>query len=329
MPIKNREDAVEVEDRIKSFFNANPDRRASELRALFVEVLDFSPEIGQVSLSGSPKNAELPASADRIASLDGVHVLYVALDPENTNRVRKTDASAAARVIADQLGDDLLLIFTNRSANQIHLILPTFEGTRPTLRRMIIERDLPRRTAVQQVSNIYWNFQDGEGIRDALRDAFDVERVTEEFFKEYEQIFNRTMARVKGFGQGREEDERKRLFVQTLFNRLMFIYFLSRKGWLSFRGDKDYLNALWRDYHASEDEQKNFYVERLTHLFFAGLNNPLSLDLTSGHPTRRLIGTVPFLNGGLFDKSEADERADVFVPDECFTEMLSNLFKPV
>ena len=59
--------------------------------------------------------------------------------------------------------------------------------------------------------------------------------------------------------------------MQTLFNRLMFIYFLSRKGWLTFRGDKDYLNALWRDYEATDGDDENFHVDRLRLLFVAGL----------------------------------------------------------
>ena len=59
---------------------------------------------------------------------------------------------------------------------------------------------MPRRTAVQQVSNIYWNLKDGGGIRDALNQAFDVEAVTREFFKEYKQVFDRTLERVEGFG---------------------------------------------------------------------------------------------------------------------------------
>ena len=130
---------------------------------------------------------ELPPAAHRVAYLDGVHVLYVPLSPQDTDRVRKADASEAARLIADQLGDDLLLVFTNRSADQIHLILPSFEVTRPTLRRMVIERDLPHRTAVQQVSNIYWNLKDGGSIRDALEKTFDVEAVTRQFFREYKQ----------------------------------------------------------------------------------------------------------------------------------------------
>ena len=297
MPIKNREDAVEVEERIKKVFDNEPARRVSELRALFVEVLDFEPAIGQVPLAGGPKTTELPPAADRIAHLDGVHVLYVPLNPQDTDRVRKSEAAAAARLIADQLGDDLLLVFTNRSTDQIHLILPNFEATRPTLRRMVIERDLPRRTAVQQVSNIYWNLKDGGSIRDALEKTFDVEAVTRQFFREYKQVFDRTLERVEGFGSSEDEKESKKLFVQTLFNRLMFIYFLSRKGWLSFRSDKDYLNALRRDYLAEDDGDKNFYRDRLRPLFFNGLNNPLSMDLRPASLTR-LIGTVPFLNGG-------------------------------
>ena len=80
----------------------------------------------------------------------------MALETTNTDRVRKAEVDAAARLIERQLGDDLLLVFTNPSVSQLHLILPSFEGARPTLRRMVVERYLPRRTAVQQVSNIYW-----------------------------------------------------------------------------------------------------------------------------------------------------------------------------
>ena len=325
MPIKSREDAVEVEDRIKKIFDAKPEERANEIRRMFVEVLDFEPAIGQVPLAGSPRNVELPPAADRIAYLDGVHVLYVPLNPQDTERVRKSEAIAAARLIADQLGDDLLLVFTNRSTDQIHLILPSFEATRPTLRRMVIERDLPRRTAVQQVSNIYWNLRDGGSIREALEMTFDVEAVTRQFFREYRQVFDRSLERVGGFGSSEGEQEGKKLFVQTFFNRMMFIYFLSRKGWLSFRRDKDYLNALRRDYLSEENNGKNFHRDRLRPLFFNGLNNPLSMDIRPASLTL-LIGTVPFLNGGLFDKSASDERTNVVVPDECIFEMFDKLF---
>ena len=235
----------------------------------------------------------------------------------------KTSVDAAARVIADQLGDDLLLVFTNPSASQLHLILPDFAGPHPTLRRMVVERDMPRRTAVQQVSNIYWSHRQQGGIRAALKTAFDVEPVTRDFFAEYKRIFEAVEDSVDGFGSDAED---KRIFVQTLFNRLMFVYFLQRKGWLAFNGDKDYLNALWSSYRATEGENKNFYVDRLRLVFFAGLNNYRSEDVTAEPEARRLIGDVPFLNGGLFDMTDQDARISIAVPDECLSEVFTKLF---
>ena len=294
---------------------------------LFVEALDFGPAAGYVGLDLAPSNVVLPAYAERVAELGGVHVLYVALDTSDTERVRKGAAAAAAKLIADRLGDDLLLVFTNTSASQLHLIQPSFEGARPTLRRIIVERDLPRRTAVQQVSHIYWNHQDSGSIRSALDKAFDVEAVTRAFFKEYKDIFELAIDRVEGFGSDADEQERKKLFVQTLFNRLMFIYFLSRKGWLAFHDDNDYLNALWKDYQAADSDDKNFHLDRLSLLFFAGLNNPQSRDLSRNNPVLYAkIGAPPFLNGGLFEKTGLDKRTGLVVPDSVIKPILSDLF---
>ena len=328
MPVANRDDALDVDDRVSRIFAADStERRVVEIRALFVELLDFEePSSDEVALDGAPKGAKLPRSAYRIAALDGVHVLYVPLDAPDANRVRKADAAAAAKLIANQLGDDLLLVFTNARASQLHFILPSFDGARPTLRRMIVERDLPSRTAVSQVANIYHNYLDTNSIRAALEKAFDVEPVTKAFFSEYKRIFDLVEGAVSGFGGGVEEREKRRMFVQTLFDRLMFVYFLSRKGWLSFDGDKDYLNALWRDCKTNPTSDPNFYRDRLRLLFFAGLNNYRSEDLSSERETRRLIGSAPFLNGGLFAMNYLDSRSVITVPDSAIEAILGSLF---
>ena len=323
MPILNRDDAVEVEERISRVFAASPAQRAAAVRRLFVEVLDFNAASGQVSLDGATGPVHLPAAAERVAELDGVHVLFVALPDSATARIRKAEVDAAARCLADQLGDDLLLVCINPPATQLHLILPDFTGARPTLRRLVLERDLPRRTAVQQVSNIYWNYRTGGGIHAALNQAFDVEPVTREFFDEYQRIFKAAEQSIAGFPDNADGPESRRSFVQTLFNRLMFVYFLSRKGWLTFDGKADYLNALWRDYSV-QPAHSNFYTTRLKPLFFSGLNNPDSRDLTEGLAT--LIGDVPFLNGGLFEQTELDRRNDITVPDAAIEQVLNGLF---
>ena len=116
--------------------------------------------------------------------------------------MRKAEVDAAARLIADQLGDSILMVFTNTSASQLHLILPKFEGARPTLRRMVVERDLPQRTAVERVATVFWNHRDIGVISATLNEAFDVEPVTKEFFGEYKRIFDGAMGSVSGFGEG-------------------------------------------------------------------------------------------------------------------------------
>ena len=330
MPILNREDAVEVESRIEGIFKASEDARAEAVRGLFVEVLDFDGAFGQVDIGAAASSVGLPASVERVAHSRGVHVVFLTMEAAASDRVRKAELATAARSVSEKLGGNLLLVVSNPSSSQLHLVFPSFEGVRPVLRRMVVERDLPRRTAIQQVSNIYWKRQDTGSIQRALDEAFDVEPVTREFFREYKRVFEEATQQVTGFG---DDTEAKRRFVQTLFNRLMFVYFLSRKGWLTFKGDKDYLNALWHDYEAADGESKNFYIDRLRLLFFEGLNNPRSQDTTDEPEADGLIGHVPFLNGGLFEKTELDERVlfssnetVTVVPDEAIKPILNDLF---
>ncbi len=329
MPIIDKRDAKDVHQYIDRIFSANsPDARARAIRTLFAEKLDFDPLTGAMSLTGTPANVHLPEVAHRIAGLEGVQVVYVDLSEvqPDTNRIRKAEAAAAAKIVSDRISDDPLLLFTNRDASQLHFVYPDFVGTQPTLRRLVVERDLPRRTAVQQVANIYHQWQRTGSLHTALERAFDVEAVTAAFFDEYKRVFDLALERVEGFSDADEEQESKKLFVQTLFNRLMFVYFLSRKGWLTFNGETDYLNALWRDYQANPD-QDNFYRDRLYHLFFFGLNNPQSRDLNFRDSVMASVyGDVPFLNGGLFQKSELDGRDGLNLPDQAIEPVLTDLF---
>ena len=330
MPIQNPADAREVEDCFRRIFDAAPENRPREARRLFVEVLDFGALNGTVSLIGAPATVALPATAERIAQLDGVHVLYIDLHTVDNDRVRRAEVEAAARRIADQLGEDMLLVVINKSGTQLHIIHPDFNSARLVLRRMVVGRDVPRRTIVQQVSNIYSDYGKSKNLRKVLSDAFNVEPVTDAFFKEYRGVFKFAEGAITGFGESGEDKNAKRLFTQTLFNRLMFVHFLSRKGWLSINGDKDYLRALWNEYRDNAQplpsgNAPNFYDERLKLLFFTGLNNPDSRDHMDGPSP--LIGTVPFLNGGLFEESDLDRRDGIHVPDAVIERAFKELFE--
>ena len=330
MPIIDTKDARDLDSHLQSFFDSTPAERPHRLRQLFTEKFDFNSATGKINLAKAPQNVSLPSDAERIASTEGINVVYVPLQIPGTTRVRKAEAVASAKLVANQLGDDMLLLMTNEQAgdgaSQLHIILPTFVGSTPALRRMVIERDLPRRTTLQQLSNIYHQWQRKRDLRLVLEEAFNVEAVTKRFFEQYHEVFTRVQGLVEGFPETDDGREDKKLFVQTLFNRLMFIYFLSRKSWLKFKGDPDYLATLWKDYQEGKDAN-NFYEERLKPLFFNGLNNPRSADLIKENPHLHvLIGDVPFLNGGLFTKEDHDERSDIAIHDEVFSAILYDLF---
>ena len=324
MSIANIQDAQEVERSLQSILAA-PDinARIQTVRTLFVEILDYYPADQRVSL-GPASNDQLPDDAYIVARRDGVSAVYVPLDDTTTNRITGTAASAAAKVIGNGLADEPLLLFTNRDGDQLHIIRPDLVGSRPQLQRIVAHRGQHQRTVVQQIANMWDDYGNrGKTISDAIANAFSVEPVTKEFFETYREIFEDAKASISGFGGGKADQGDKHLFTQTLFNRLMFVYFLSRKGWLKFNGDTDYLNALWHD-HQLLPSHGNFYTTRLRSLFFSGLNDPNPMDLTQGLAT--LIGEVPFLNGGLFEETDLDRREGTTVPDETIEQVLIGLF---
>ncbi len=146
--------------------------------------------------------------------------------------------------------------------------------------------------------------------------AWDVEAVTRAFFKDYREVFGGVRDALPPDFTGD-----RTLWTQRLFNRLLFIHFLSQKreGWLRFGGSKDYLRALWD----GRDRAENFYRAHLRPLFFTALNNKHVRSLREDNPTLyALIGDVPYLNGGLFEKAD-DDDAVLAVPDEALQAVLS------
>jgi hypothetical protein len=156
-----------------------------------------------------------------------------------------------------------------------------------------------------------------------LIDAFKVDPLHKEFFKDYCRIFTEVV--MPAIRRTLPAEEACRLFTQRFFNRLMFLAFIERKGWLKYHERTDLLAALWDAYSASRhDECTNFYRNHLVPLFFEGLNNP-SRSHTAHDPR---FGAVPYLNGGLFEFADdgTDKQPGIIVPDEAVEAILSGLF---
>ena len=271
------------------------------------------------------------------------HVIYTQLKSEKLLRVEE-------RQVVNALLNDhpyALFVFSNRRQNRWHFINVKHDvkrDKRRVLRRITVGADERLRTASERISML-----DVESLDPSLfgvsplelqkrhDEAFDVQPVTREFYRDYDRVFKRVEEMIGGFDERsrdkekvKREKERQRLFTQRLFNRLMFIGFIQKKGWLKFEGNTDYLAALWRDYVREDSERKNFYRDRLKPLFFQGLSTPNEVNIIGinrGGFLKTLIGDVPYLNGGLFEEAADDRHANISVPDEALDAIINDLFE--
>ncbi|MEJ5250752.1 MAG: N-6 DNA methylase [Chthonomonadetes bacterium] len=190
------------------------------------------------------------------------------------------------------------------------------------LRTLSVNPSAPFRTDLEILAAIAATpGEKAEQIWRKHEDAFSIERVTQKFFKEYRNRFEKAESLIQGING----DER-RIFTQKLFNRLLFIRFLERKGWLRFGGSPDYLRALWQNYQKNGGGE--FYRERVKPLFFTALNTPHDVNVVGinrGGYLQNLLGEVPYLNGGLFEQDDLDRRDDIVVPDEAVEPVINEL----
>ena len=316
-------------------------RGVEPLKRLFWSELGYDRRNDHLSMRGWPEGASgaLAEEPEILASGagDGFEVIHC--------RLADTLLVGSERLVISRLlsegHDRALFVFSDRDRERWHFVNARYsagEDRRRVFRRITIGPEEEHRTASERIAMLDLEAiaanarKDPEDlstldIQSRHDEAFNVEPVTNEFFREYARVFGRVEALIEGI----QDPERGRLFTQRLFNRLMFLAFIQKKGWLRFGESRDYLNALWRDYR-NDEHSENFYRDRLKLLFFTGLNTPNEVDvrgINQGGYTRDLIGDVPYLNGGLFEREPDgtdDEDAAVSVPDEAVALILSDLF---
>ena len=165
---------------------------------------------------------------------------------------------------------------------------------------------------VQKVQGIAFSIDDEPSvIEDVARvgAAFDVEKVTKKFY----ELFKKEHDAFLKFTKGIPDENLQRWYASVMLNRLMFIYFIQKKGFLG--EDQHYLtNKLGES--KSRGKHK-FYRDFLCPLFFEGF---AKREGQRSAETNRLLGRVPYLNGGLFLKHQIEELhgKHIDVPDKAF-----------
>lgn len=163
-----------------------------------------------------------------------------------------------------------------------------------------------------------------------LEEAFNIERVTKEFFDKYRELFVRTKEAVDqavaANPAARSDFEAKGIdsvnLAKKLLGQIVFLYFLQKKGWFGVprdakwgEGSKNFLRELFEKKHGA---YRNFFNDILEPLFYEALRIDRSHD---DHYYSRFNCKIPFLNGGLFDPMNHYDwvHADILLPDSLFS----------
>jgi len=149
---------------------------------------------------------------------------------------------------------------------------------------------------------------------EAFEEAFNVEKLTREFFKGYKEHYEQFVAHLldtQGYRTTIFKANSKviRDFAKKLLGRIVFLYFLQKKGWLGVpegkkwgEGDLHFLQNLFQ----RTTNKELFYSQILVELFFDTLNSGRKDYLAKQEITAAYGQSIqiPYLNGGLFENDD-------------------------
>ena len=180
-------------------------------------------------------------------------------------------------------------------------------------------RGQPGDSLLQKLQLLFVSLEEEEAglsvtqIAGRVRAAFDVERVTKTFYNEFDTHRKAFLKFIDGIAEVADRE----WYASVMLNRLMFVYFIQRKGFLD--GDPHYLRNRLERMQAEQGKDKfySFYRYFLLRLFHEGLGGKKRApDL------EKLLGSIPYLNGGMFDVHELEKPErygkEIQIPDKAF-----------
>ncbi len=280
----------------------NPDKVVNLFQKLGYKTFGNAQSLGIKDLELAPASEkaieESYLIADHSKGADSLQVLLFQLSQEEW----KTPGLASNRMksIAQGLSrrpSNFLLLGT-RNFNQIMLVNPrksldTQMNLRVGIRKLLIDRTKPTHYDRDRLEAIAARDFEPQALYQAQCTAFDVEKLTKEFYQGYQEIFKQVQRTILEHNPHSyfEDENRLHQFSQRLLGRVMFLYFLQKKEFLA--GKSDFLSHEFNKHKDSENT--DFYGQVLEPLFFEILN----CDRPNAQSP---WGKIPYLNGGLFEK---------------------------
>ena len=162
-------------------------------------------------------------------------------------------------------------------------------------------------------------------VKDRVNEAFIVnsEKITKDFYAGFRKEHTNFTKYITGIDDeitDLKKNRNKQWYTSVMLNRLMFCYFIQKKGFLDL--NKNYLRdkLAWVKNEKGENRfYDSFYRGFLLSLFHDGLNSPRHQE-----DFVQKYGRIPYLNGGMFGIHELEENyPELDVADEAFESLFA------
>lgn len=247
---------------------------------------------------------------------------------------KKYQYDLAKKILKESEEDAGIFVFYDAEGNfRFSLVYANYIGTKrdwSTFRRFtyFVSPQLTNKTFLQRVGD--GDFSNLEKIKE----AFSVEKVTTKFFDEFRRIFDRTKKEFEEANKNtvclwlrskyEDEDYKEQVnkFIFTFLGRIIFLYFLLRKGWIEDK--KDFIRSIFEN-----ESNTNLYKSVLEPLFFEVFAKQ---EKDRSPVIKAQYKNTPYLNGGLFEHSDletemAKEGKFILFRDEFLRDIILNYFE--
>lgn len=162
-------------------------------------------------------------------------------------------------------------------------------------------------------------------VKERIHEGFIInsEKITKDFYTGFRKEHTNFAKYISGIDdeiKDLKKNRNKQWYTSVMLNRLMFCYFIQKKGFLDLNAD--YLRDKLRWVRKEKGENRffgSFYRGFLVSLFHDGLNSPRhQQDFVQKY------GRIPYLNGGMFGIHELEDKyPKLDIADEAFESLFS------
>jgi SAM-dependent methyltransferase len=239
----------------------------------------------------------LPGSLRTARIVQGVgSIRGLALDFQSNADLRQSLTAVASALARHSPQLLWIVIATREPAREVAIVCWSSAGSRTRIVSLLSDRDRLFESDAETLCAL----SSATGDSDLLTysrwlDILGREAITRRFFRTLEK----TVAELADSAGKQVSRDESRELALLYVSRLIFLSFLETKGWLN--GDFGFLSNGYSECIASGG---SYQKKMLEPLFFGTLNTALRARSARA----RSFGRIPFLNGGLFSRSNLEKR---------------------